>query len=139
MKQTVRYALYWCSTEDGDEDWFVVAKSARNARRFHELEEGYDPGDADAEFVCHLPESLHRDGGWVRSGIHGEEQVFTESYWPDRATLIACGAEIFEQPRDALQQIVDSGTKIVKFGDRVFQAGDIVANVDRELGLNVEN
>ena len=36
-----RFFLYWCTTEDADEDWFVVADSARAARRYHERAEGY--------------------------------------------------------------------------------------------------
>ena len=47
-----RFALYWCTTPDGDEDWFVVAESAATARRFHENAEGYDRGEADAERIA---------------------------------------------------------------------------------------
>jgi hypothetical protein len=45
-------------TDDGDEDWFVVAASAASARRFHEAAEGYERGDACAERVVALPEAL---------------------------------------------------------------------------------
>lgn len=43
--------LYWVTTEDHDEDWFVIARSARSARSFFEDYEGYDPADASAELV----------------------------------------------------------------------------------------
>lgn len=45
-KQTIK--LYWCTTRDHDEDWFVLANSARQARAFHEHYEGYGSGDARA-------------------------------------------------------------------------------------------
>ena len=38
-------ALYWVTTDDHGEDWFVIAGSQEEAVRFHEQEEGYDPGD----------------------------------------------------------------------------------------------
>ena len=46
--------LFWVTTEDHDEDWFVVASSAEEASRFHEDAEGYDPGDATAEEILSL-------------------------------------------------------------------------------------
>jgi hypothetical protein len=62
--QAKRFALYWCTSPDGDEDWFVVVESAREACRFHEDGEGYDVGDADAERIMALPAELRVDGGW---------------------------------------------------------------------------
>ena len=43
--------LYWAYTDDHDEDWFVFAASAREARAFHEEYEGYGRGDARARLV----------------------------------------------------------------------------------------
>lgn len=43
--------LYWVTTRDHDEDWFIVAANSRSAQRFHERYEGYNPGDAAAELV----------------------------------------------------------------------------------------
>ena len=40
--------LYWVTTEDHDEDWFIVASSPEEASKYHEDMEGYVPGDADA-------------------------------------------------------------------------------------------
>lgn len=63
----VRWALYWCETPDHDEDWFVIARTAREARRFFELDEGYDPGDAEASRICGLPEGDSRNKpGWAQ-------------------------------------------------------------------------
>jgi hypothetical protein len=33
-KQTIK--LYWVTTQDHDEDWFIFAESARSARAYHE-------------------------------------------------------------------------------------------------------
>jgi hypothetical protein len=43
-KQTIK--LYWVTTHDHDEDWFILAESAKSARAYHEYYEGYDKGDA---------------------------------------------------------------------------------------------
>lgn len=43
--------LYWVTTRDHDEDWFIVATNSRSARRFHEHYEGYNSGDATANLV----------------------------------------------------------------------------------------
>jgi|ERR1017187_205826 hypothetical protein len=48
-KQTVR--LYWVTTQDHDEDWFIFAESARQARAYHEDYEGYDKGDAHSRLI----------------------------------------------------------------------------------------
>jgi hypothetical protein len=76
--------LYWCSTVDHDEDWFVVARRRSEAIRLFEEHEGYD-GDASAQLVCVLPEALQQE----------------PSGWPGRDVLEACGAEIvrWETPR----------------------------------------
>ena len=56
--------LFWVTTEDHDEDWFVVAPSAEEASRFHEDAEGYDPGDATAEEILSIPENIPAELGW---------------------------------------------------------------------------
>ena len=43
--------LYWVTTADHDEDWFIVAESARQARAYHEHYEGYGAGDARARLI----------------------------------------------------------------------------------------
>ena len=56
--------LYWVTTEDHDEDWFVVATNAKEAASFHENMEGYDPGDATAEAILDIPEEIPAEIGW---------------------------------------------------------------------------
>lgn len=77
-----RFKLYWVETDDHDEDWFVVARTAREARRFHEIQEGYHPGDAFATRVKTL-------GDEGRTG------------WPTHEELVEYGMTIVraEQPR----------------------------------------
>src|ERR1035437_1273804 len=48
-QQTVR--LYWVTTADHVEDWFIFAESARQARAYHEHYEGYDKGDAHSRLI----------------------------------------------------------------------------------------
>ena len=56
--------LYWVTTEDHEEDWFVVAISAKEAAKFHEDMEGYNPGDAIAEAILDIPEEISAEIGW---------------------------------------------------------------------------
>jgi hypothetical protein len=48
-KQTTK--LYWVTTQDHDEDWFIFADSARSARAYHEDYEGYGKGDAHSRLI----------------------------------------------------------------------------------------
>jgi hypothetical protein len=82
---TNRWALYWCETEDHDEDWFVVARTAREARRFFEEYEDYCPGHAEASRICAVPEAV----------------VIAEPCWALPDVLTQCGAKILraEEPR----------------------------------------
>jgi hypothetical protein len=56
--------LYWVTTVDHDEDWFVVASSPEEASKYHEDMEGYDPDDARAEEILDIPENLSAEIGW---------------------------------------------------------------------------
>ena len=56
--------LYWVTTEDHHEDWFIVAASAAKASMFHEREEGYDKGDAKAVKILDIPTHIEVIQGW---------------------------------------------------------------------------
>ena len=56
--------LYWVTTEDHDEDWFIVASSPEEASKYHENMEGYDPGDAKAEEILDIPDNVPAKTGW---------------------------------------------------------------------------
>lgn len=56
--------LYWVTTEDHCEDWFVVAPDPIEAARFHETAEGYDRGEATAEEILAIPGAFNPKKGW---------------------------------------------------------------------------
>jgi hypothetical protein len=51
MAITKQIKLYWVTTQDHDEDWFIFAESARSARAYHEHYEGYGKGDARSRLI----------------------------------------------------------------------------------------
>jgi hypothetical protein len=51
MASTKQIKLYWVTTQDHDEDWFIFAESARQARSYHEHYEGYGKGDANSRLI----------------------------------------------------------------------------------------
>jgi hypothetical protein len=48
-KQTIK--LYWVTTSDHAEDWFIFAGSDLQARSYHEHYEGYGKGDARSRLI----------------------------------------------------------------------------------------
>ena len=53
--------LYWVTTDDHDEDWFILARTSRTAESYHIRYEGYEPGDARAELI--LPAGTNTNPG----------------------------------------------------------------------------
>ena len=51
MASTKQVRLYWVTTPDHDEDWFIFADSASSARAYHEHYEGYGKGDARSRLI----------------------------------------------------------------------------------------
>ena len=51
MASTKQVRLYWVTTPDHDEDWFIFADSASSARAYHEHYEGYGKGDASSRLI----------------------------------------------------------------------------------------
>ena len=43
--------LYWVTTPDHSEDWFILARTRRSAAKFHDSYEGYDDDYATAQLV----------------------------------------------------------------------------------------
>ena len=95
--------LYWVTTDDHDEDWFIIASSAEEACKYHEDEEGYDPGDAKAEEVLDIPKNIPVEMGW-----------------PDSETLTALGGKFIrkKQPR------------VVEIAGRMFAEGMLDASIN---------
>lgn len=123
------FALYWCTTNDGGEDWFVVANTARGACRFHEDAEGYERGGAQAERIVQLPDHLLRAGSWQEPK---SKKWNTSEWWPSDELLVACGGEIAPLERDDLRTTMGIVCKVVRFGSRLFRPGDIVTSVRRQ-------
>ncbi|MBA3029107.1 MAG: hypothetical protein FP816_09905 [Desulfobacteraceae bacterium] len=88
--------LYWVSTEDHDEDWFMVASSSEEAARLHQDMEGYDPGEAIAEEIMDIPETLECEKGW-----------------PDKELLKALGAKYLHE----------GDARVVEIRGRTFSEG----------------
>jgi hypothetical protein len=76
--------LYWVTTKDCLEDWFVVAKTKQAASRYHELAEGFNSGDANAEFICNVDEELCNFDNSNKKG----------SFWPSLTLLKTIGGKI---------------------------------------------
>lgn len=104
---TAPWKLYWCWTDDHDEDWFIVARSAQAARREHESEEGYELGAAQCSLVCRLPEA--------------RQKTTTHPGWPDHELLVACGGVEME-PHTA-------APRVWRFGKRVYREGALQAMI----------
>lgn len=65
--------LYWVSTPDKDEDWFIIASNSRQARRFHEDFEGYNIGDATAKKICRVTKEYSKE-----SAYHASDWMLTD-------------------------------------------------------------
>ncbi len=72
--------LYWVTTEDHHEDWFIIASSSTEACKLHEDFEGYESGDAKAEKVLNIP-----------------KDISTEIGWPSEELLISLGAKFIQK------------------------------------------
>ena len=95
--------LYWVTTEDHAEDWFMIADSEMKAARLFESEEGYPQGSADAEMILSIPAEFHE--------LFGEDN---EAWpWPANEALMKLGA-IF---------MCYSPTRIVEINNRRFCEG----------------
>ena len=101
--------LYWVTTEDHAEDWFMVADSAAEAATFHEDVEGYAPGDATAEMILKIPDGITANTGW-----------------PSDEVLRACGANFLSE----------GSTRVVEIGNRKFCEG-LMESTLRTLDDNI--
>ena len=94
--------LYWVTTEDHCEDWFIIASSVKEATQFHDNMEGYDSGDAMAERILDIPENISTDAGW-----------------PSEQNLKVLGAKF----------IFDGSTRVVEISGRKFCEGLLEATI----------
>lgn len=75
--------LYWVTTPDGCENWFVFAKTKKLAEEFHENAEGYDLNDATAKKICKIPTVLYDKS----------DLLLEESGWPSHELLKKLGGK----------------------------------------------
>lgn len=82
-----RWSVYWCFSECHCEDWFVVARTWREARRFFADYEDMGIEEVDVDRLLALPEGV----------------TVVEPGWADEGLLRACGAKILrtDNPRAA--------------------------------------
>ncbi len=83
--------LYWVTTEDHDEDWFVVANDPIEAATFHENAEGYDAGEAAAEWFTEIPEGIGADIDWQPDDV-----------------LLSCGPKFIREDTPRVVEIAGS-------------------------------
>ncbi len=86
--QSRKMILWWVMTEDQDEDWFVVAPDGETAENFFVNEEGYEEGDAWADFILWIPDDVEAEAGW-----------------PTHEFLVACGAKILREDTPRVVEI----------------------------------
>jgi len=73
--------LFWATTRNGYEDCFVIAKTKGKAEDFHDVAEGFKPGDTKAKFVCNISKELIN------------QFDIKEANWPSEALIAALGGK----------------------------------------------
>jgi hypothetical protein len=104
--------LYWVTTVDHEEDWFIVATSSDEAAKLHENMEGYNPGDAIAEAILDIPKEISAEIGW-----------------PSEELLTALGAKF----------ICESPSRVVEISGRKFCEGlldSMIRSLDDDIFEN---
>ncbi len=83
--------LYWATTKQGSENWFIVANSEEEAADCHEAFEGFATKTANAKFVYEIPKNLI-----VKYNL-------IEPQWPSHELINDLGGKIITQdnPRKA--------------------------------------
>jgi hypothetical protein len=111
--------LYWLTDPHHEDDWFVVARSTRDARRFYL----YDVGEAASaafDYGCERILTLPKDFQKV------DDEVFNihddhHSGWPTHELLRHCGAVFLRE----------DSARVVRIGGRQFTEGMLDAEVER--------
>lgn len=87
--------LYWVTTADHHEDWFIVASSKQKAEKFHEENEGYEYGHANAQKVINITDNM-----------------ITETSYPSEELLLSTGANFIS--KDEPRIVVIDGRRFVE-------------------------
>ena len=115
--------LYWVTTPQNEENWFVVASSKANAENFHNQAEGFDEDYSSAKFICEIPFKLLN-----------EHHKINDEDWPNHELLQELGFNLIE----------DDFPRIVLFNGKLFYEGKgnlkIIENIaSKYCGLYVIN
>lgn len=111
--------LYWLTDPHHEDDWFVVARSDRDARGFYLYDVGDDASAAHAygcERILRLPKELQKVDDEVFN-IHDDH----DSGWPTHELLRRCGAVFLRE----------DSARVVCIGGRAFTEGMLDAEVER--------
>jgi hypothetical protein len=111
--------LYWVTDPRREDDWFVVARTARDARRFYLYDSGDEVSAAPAygsERILTLPMNLQKVDDEVFN-YHDER----DSGWPTNELLRLWGAVFLQE----------DGARVVQIGGRQFAEGMLDAAVER--------
>lgn len=104
--------LYWVTTCDHDEDWFILAKNSRSATRFHEIYEGYDPGDATARKVLGGIQLKDGDNVPRHAQIEDLEPLGFKVLQEDPTRIVRLRGRTFREGQ--LQVAVEAAYKIIE-------------------------
>ena len=94
--------LYWVTTDDQYEDWFVLAPSPEEATQYFENYEGYNLGDAEAEEILEISDDLQVEKGWPSRELL--EKLGFNYYLSDDHTRVVefCGRRFVEGAMEAI-------------------------------------
>jgi hypothetical protein len=114
-RQINRMKVFWVTTPDGYENWFVVARTKKDAEISHEIDEGYNPNYAHATFVCDVPLNLHK--------VYRPDKKI-KTYWPRLAMLEELGFKVISR----------TSPRVVNKDGRIFTEGRSIEAIAIELG-----
>jgi hypothetical protein len=95
--------LYWVTTEDHYEDWFVLAPSPEEATQYFENYEGYNEGDAEAEEIIGISDDLQLETGWPDKELLEKLGFIYLSNEDDHTRVVEyCGIKFVEGAMEAI-------------------------------------
>ena len=111
--------LYWVTTEDHYEDWFVFAASPEEATRYFENYEGYNEGDAEAEEILELSDDLQVEAGWPDKELLEKLGFVYLSDEDDHTRVVEfCGRRFIEGAMEAIITKLNDGLIEKQRGER---------------------
>jgi hypothetical protein len=109
---TTHKNLYWVTTPLNEEDWFIIAKDAKAACKFHEHAEGFERGYAKAKEICSVEKKYEKG----------------EAYWASLNILEDLGFKILSE----------APYRILQKDSKIYQEGSTVKLVVMERSYNKE-